>query len=238
MKPKEQPLKDDLSNYQPEIYKSPSVTVDICICRVADQQLQVLLIRRGGAPFRGCWAIPGGFVDVDAEETLEQTADRELREETNLKGITTEQLRTYGDPKRDPRKRVITVAYYALVPAAEGQTYFEHLKAGDDADEARWFNLRDLPPKLAFDHSKILWDLLERLKGKVSYSALAFQLVPEYFTWRELQEVYEVILGRDLKAGNFRRKINAQYVLAQLNRQRASGGRPAKLLKLESQREF
>lgn len=204
-------LKDDASNYDPDAYKKPSVTVDICICTIIDGDFKVLLIKRKHPPFKGDWAIPGGFVNPDDEETLEETAIRELQEETGLKDIYIEQLRTYGDPGRDPRMRIVTVVYFALV----AHSLFESqiIKADDDACDVGWFSMMRLP-KLGFDHDIILNDLLIRLRGKISYTDIAFSLLPPKFTWAELQRVYEIILGRSLLAPNFRRKIRSMYNLS------------------------
>jgi 8-oxo-dGTP diphosphatase len=230
-------LKDDLSNYDENSYKKPSVTVDICICTIVDKSLKILLIKRKFPPFRDCWAIPGGFLDLNLNETLEEAAARELREETSLENIYVEQLKTYGDPGRDPRTGVVTVAYFALVP------WTDSLKTGvearDDAKEYQWFDLRWLPHDLAFDHAKILSDLLNRLIGKLAYSPIAFSLLPKKFTWTELQSIYEVILGRKLIAPNFRRKIKSLYNIKEsLNFQRANRpGRPPTYLVLGKKKE-
>jgi 8-oxo-dGTP diphosphatase len=218
-------LKDDVSNYDKNAYEKPSVTVDVCICRFHEGEVQVLLIKRKHPPFRNLWAIPGGFLQIEAKESLESTAARELEEETGLRGMYLEQLKSYGDPDRDPRMRVVTVAYFALLrmSALAKQT----IQAADDAKEAGWFSLRMLP-KLAFDHETILGDLLTRLVGKIGYTPIAFHLMEESFTWAELQEVYEFILGKKITAPNFRRKIQSIYKLEPTQRQRNHGpGRPA-----------
>jgi len=232
-------LKDDVSNYDSSAYKSPSVTVDICICAIFNNEIQVILIKRKFPPFRGHWAIPGGFVNVEDNEDLETTALRELNEETGLKDIYLEQLKTYGDPYRDSRKRIITVAHFALIPYGKlkGQT----IKADDDAREVKWFSLRKLPDELAFDHEKILSDLLERLIKKLSNTPIAFNLLPKKFTWSQLQNVYEIILGRKLVASNFRRKIKSMYKIKELNdKQKVKGrvGRPSVYLMFEKVKEL
>jgi 8-oxo-dGTP diphosphatase len=203
-------LKEDLSNYNSDAYEKPSITVDVCICTIKNNQLEVLVIKRKHPPFKGEWAIPGGFLEPSKNETLEETAARELREETNLKNIYTEQLKTYGDPGRDPRTRVVTVVYFALLPYSVLKNRI--IEARDDAEDYKWVPLRKLP-KLAFDHKKILKDLLIRLMGKINYTNIAFSLLPKYFTWAELQKVFEIILGRSLTAPNFRRKIEALHHL-------------------------
>lgn len=217
--------------YNSEIYKKPSLTCDICICTIIDNELKILLIKRRDDPFKDCWAIPGGFLDVDKDETLDSAAYRELKEETSVEGIYLEQLKTYGDQHRDPRLRVITVAYFALLPIDK----IGNVQAGDDAKEAKWFSLSALPD-LAFDHAIILTDLKNRLAGKISYTPIAFSLLPKYFTWNILQNVYEAVLGKKLLKANFRRKIKSQYLLAFIDKTIRIGkitGRPSMLIKYE-----
>lgn len=215
--------KNFLKTYNPDKYQKPSVTCDMIICTVMDGKLKVLLIKRAHPPYRGSWAIPGGFIQVELKETLEQAAARELQEETGLTGIRVEQLKTYGDPKRDPRMRVITVAYYALVPFDQIDGM---VRAGDDAAEAVWFDMENLP-KLAFDHDGILSDALMRIRARIQYVNIAFSLVPKAFTWAELQSVYEAVLGRSLVASNFRRYIKRMWVLQPVGREKNKIGRPS-----------
>ena len=230
-------LKNDLSNYNSGAYKKPSVTVDIVICSIINNDLMVLLIKRKNPPFKDYWAIPGGFVDIDRKETLEQTAQRELQEETNLKNIYLEQLKSYGDPDRDPRMRIITVAYFALIPWNEFSD--QTIQAGDDAKDTCWFSIRNLPKDLAFDHVMILNDALNRLIGKISYSPIAFNFLPKKFTWTELQNVYEIVLGEKLITSNFRRKICSLYQITELKarKQMKKQGRPATYLIFEKVKE-
>lgn len=232
-------LLDDLSNYDAEAYDRPSVTVDICICTIKDGDLKVLLIKRKHPPFRNFWAIPGGFVDVKANETLQETAERELREETSAENVYLEQLKTYGDPGRDPRMRVVTVAYFALIP--ETQLQDQNICPGSDAKETGWFSLRDLPVygQLAFDHKEILSDLLTRLEGKISYTPIAFSLVPKRFTWAQLQQVYEIVLGKKLSRANLRRKVRSMYRIRELKSKRlGKRGRPSVYLRYEGMKNF
>jgi len=198
-----------------------SVTVDIVLFTIREGKLQVLLVKRKIEPFRGRMAIPGGFVLDD--ESLEEAAWRELREETGVGHVYLEQLYTFGDPDRDPRGRVVTVAYYALV-ASDNLA----LMAGTDAAEASWFAV-DALPSLAFDHQRILNYALERLRNKLEYTTVGFQLLPEKFTLPELQRVYEAILGRDLDKRNFRRKIDQLGIITPLEEWRATGRKPAQL---------
>ena len=228
----EEELKDDLSNYKKEIYEKPSVTVDTCICRFSEDQVKVLLIKRKKPPFLDMWALPGGFLNVKTDEDLDVTLDaaslRELKEETGIRRLPVHQLKTYGDVNRDPRMRVVTVAYFAIV--TDQAIKKEKIEAADDAKEVAWFNLHDLP-KLAFDHKKILKDLLERIQGRIQYTDMAFNFLPKTFTWSQLQKVYEVVLGRELITPNFRRKIKNTYDIVELDTKNVpSLGRPSKFL--------
>jgi 8-oxo-dGTP diphosphatase len=186
-------------------YPRPALTVDCVVFGLDEGDLKVLLIQRGKAPYRGRWALPGGFVNMD--EKLETAALRELSEETGLGGLFLEQLYTFGDPGRDPRGRTISVAYYALVALA-GRT----IAAADDAKKAAWFAVSDLP-SLAFDHQRILEVAVARLKAKVRYQPIGFELLPARFTLSQLQHLYETILDRKLDKRNFRKKILGMDVL-------------------------
>jgi 8-oxo-dGTP diphosphatase len=204
-------------------YERPSVTVDVVIFSILDEQLKVLLIKRKVWPYESMWAIPGGFVEM--AESLDDAAYRELAEETNVTAeqVYLEQLYTFGEPARDPRTRVITVAYFALVSADKVNP-----QAADDAEDVCWFSVYDLP-KLAFDHTEILDYALTRLRYKLEYSAVGFQLLPEKFTLRELQDAYEIILGTKLDKGNFRSKLRKTQVVEKVDGYRDTGGRPARL---------
>ena len=201
-------------------YHYPAITVDVVIFTLRDDDLQVLLIQRKIPPFEGRWAIPGGF--VEASESLEVAARRELQEETGVRDVYLEQLYTFGDPKRDPRGRVVTVAYLALAPAPLV------VQAGSDAADARWWSVAKLP-KLAFDHTQILQYALKRLRYKLEYSAVGFQLLPPTFTLTEIQKAYETVLGETLDKRNFRRRILEADILEETGVAGESRGRPAKL---------
>jgi 8-oxo-dGTP diphosphatase len=190
--------------------------------------LHVLLIRRGIAPYEGQYAIPGGFIHEN--ESLQDAALRELYEESGVRDVFLEQLYTFGDPGRDPRGRVITVAYYALI--ASGQ---RPLAAGTDAAEARWFSMDELP-ELAFDHRRILDYAMERLRNKLEYTTVGFQLLPKKFTLSELQTVYEAILGRRLDKRNFRRKVTLLRILKPLREWQQTGRKPARLYRFTAAR--
>ncbi len=204
------------------------MTVDIVIFTLREGSLQVLLVKRGVPPFEGQYAIPGGFIRGD--ESLEEAALRELHEETGLRNVFLEQLYTFGDPKRDPRGRVITVAYYALIASDKLS-----LVAGADAAEAQWFPASSVPP-LAFDHKSILDYALERLRNKLEYTTVGFQLLAEKFTLGELQAVYEAILGRPLDKRNFRRKLALLGILKPLREWRRTGRKPAQLFRFAAPR--
>lgn len=197
------------------------VAVDIVIFTVQSGDLRVLLVKRGILPFRGMFAIPGGFVLEN--ESLDQAALRELKEETGVADVYLEQLYSFGDPARDPRGRVISVAYFALISADHAP-----LMAGSDAAEARWWPMRELP-ELAFDHRKILEYALLRLRNKLEYTTVGFQLLPSRFSLTELQEVYEAILDKELDKRNFRRKLALLKVLKPTREYRRGGQRPARL---------
>ncbi len=204
------------------------VTVDVVIFTIRGGALHVLLVRRAAPPFPGRHAIPGGFVHED--ESLETAARRELAEETGVRDVYLEQLYTFGDPGRDPRGRVVTVAYFALIASDETP-----LAAGTDAAEARWFPVASVPP-LAFDHRRILDYALERLRNKLEYTTVGFQLLPDKFTLVELQAVYEAILGRRLDKRNFRRKIDLLGIVRPLREERRTGRKPARLYRFSARR--
>jgi 8-oxo-dGTP diphosphatase len=182
-------------------YRHPraALTVDCVVFGIDRDDLQILLIQRGGEPFRGAWALPGGFVEMG--ETLDTAARRELLEETGMDNAYLEQLYTFSAIDRDPRERVISVAYLALVNVGD-----HSLQAATDADNAAWFSLDDLP-ELAFDHAEIVAMAHRRLRDKVGYSPIGFELLSDEFPLSALQHVYEVILERPLDKRNFRRKI-------------------------------
>jgi 8-oxo-dGTP diphosphatase len=190
-------------------YPRPAVTVDCVVFGLDDAALEVLLIQRDRPPFEGRWALPGGFVDVG--ETVEQAARRELREETGLEQVFLEQLYTFSAVDRDPRDRVISVAHYALVRRAD-----HRVVAATDARDAAWFPVAAVPP-LAFDHDSILAMALARLRGKLVYQPIGFELLPPRFTLSALQRLYEIILERPLDKRNFRKKVLGMGVLVPLD---------------------
>ena len=190
-------------------YARAALTVDCVVFGLDEEGLKVMLIQRAIAPFKGCWALPGGFVHVC--ESLDNAARRELREETGLKDVFLEQLYSFGNPDRDPREHVVSVAYYALT-SLEGH----EVKADTDAENAAWFCVDDLP-ELAFDHEDIFEVALERLRGKLRYQPIGFELLPEKFTLTQLQKLYENILEKQMDKRNFRKKILKLGVLKDTN---------------------
>ena len=207
------------------------VTVDVVAFAINQDVLEVLLIKRKYDPFRNSWALPGGFI-TNNDKTLEFAAKRELEEETNVSNVYLEQLYTFGDCDRDPRGRTVTVAYLALLRANEVE-----LKAATDASGVSWWPVDSLP-ELAFDHALILNSALERIKYKIEYSPCIFSLLPEMFSLRELQNAYEVILGREIDNRSFRKKFLSTGVLIDRNKlSRGKSHRPARLYSF-SESEF
>ncbi len=206
-------------------YPHPAVTVDVAIFSVIDDSLRILLIERKNPPHQGMWALPGGFVDID--ESLKHAAWRELREETGINAAYLEQFYTFGHPRRDPRERVITVAYLALLPPDKLT-----LEAGSDAERADWFDVTALPP-LAFDHPKIIARALHRLNEKIDDSSVVFELLPETFTLPEFRRAIELIRGEDLDRRNFRKRMLKQGLIEPTGEVARRGAhRPAKLYRL------
>ncbi len=208
-------------------YPHPAVTTDIIIFTIRQDELKVLLIKRALPPHKGAWALPGGFIEM--EESLEEGARRELQEETGVSAAYLEQLYTFGQPARDPRERVITVAYYALIPSDELEP-----KAASDAESVSWFGMKELPD-LAFDHQEILKMAHQRLTAKLEYSTIAFQFMPKNFTLSELQHVYEFVLRKPIDKRNFRKHILSLNLIKDTGKERKAGAhRPAKLYRAKN----
>lgn len=188
-------------------YPHPAVTTDCVIFGFDGERLNVLLIERGIEPYKGCWALPGGFIGMD--QTAEESAMRELREETGLKDAYIRQFHTFSTVNRDPRERVLTIAYYALVRLQE-------VKGGDDAASAQWFPI-DATPGLAFDHQEILDMAKETLRKQIHFEPIGFELLPEKFSMKQLQELYEAILGVKFDRRNFYNKMLHIGVLTPLD---------------------
>jgi len=203
-------------------YPHPAVTVDVVVFTADEGALEVLLIKRGEWPHTGKWALPGGFVEID--ESLKRAAWRELREETSVQAGYLEQLGAFGHPDRDPRERVITVAYIALVP-------FDRLRfeAGSDAADAKLFAIDELP-ELAFDHRKILRRAKERLRDKLDIADIVRQLMPDRFTLSELQRTHEAISNTESDKRNFRKKLKTLEIVEATGENKEGGAhRPARL---------
>ena len=188
-------------------YPHPAVTTDCVIFGFDGMKLNVLLIERGVDPYKGRWAFPGGFLNMD--ESADEGARRELKEETNLSAAYVEQFGTFSDPNRDPRERVITIAYFALVK-------LQDVKGGDDAAKAQWFPM-DQIPQLAFDHDRILRKAMDCLRERIHFKPVGFDLLPEKFTLKQLQMLYEAILGVNFDRRNFSKKMLHSELLTPLD---------------------
>ena len=206
-------------------FPKPSVTVDIIIFTIKENELKVLLVKRKINPFKDKWAIPGGFVGI--KESLEDAAKRELEEETGVKDVYLEQLYTFGEPERDPRGRVITVAYMALINSEEIR-----LKASTDVSEAKWFPIKKIP-QLAFDHKKIFDYSLKRLKWKFEYTTVAFSLLPKKFTISQIQKIYEIVFNKKFDKRNFVKKILFLDILKEEEIKKDVSHRPPRLYSLK-----
>jgi 8-oxo-dGTP diphosphatase len=209
-------------------YLKPAVTVDLVIFTVQGPELQVLLIKRRDAPFEGAWALPGGFVRIN--ESLDEAAKRLLREKVGVADVYLEQLYTFGHPGRDPRGRVITVAYFALVDAGKLRLAPER-----GVEDIQWHSMFALPGNLAFDHKTILEYALTRLQYKLEYTTVGFQLLPKEFTLTDLQQIYQAVLRRQLDKRNFRKSVMGLRLIEPLQKRRRDGAhRPARLYRFKS----
>ncbi len=229
-----------LEKYRPGDYPRPSVTVDLVVMTIIENDLRLLLVKRNEHPFKGSWALPGGFVRVGESATaqgedVEAAARRELTEETSLSAddVYLEQLFTFGKANRDPRMRVVSVAYYALVRPDLAPL----VKPGGDAVEAEWASVRELSKReLAFDHQEIIDTAIERIRGKLEYSDIAFDLVPITFTIPELRHAFGVVLDKVMDPGNFRRKFNGMLAAGFIEKapgKRQTASKPASVFKFK-----
>ncbi|MDQ1086952.1 MULTISPECIES: NrtR DNA-binding winged helix domain-containing protein [unclassified Siphonobacter] len=212
-------------------YPDPTIrlTVDAVVFGYHSEQLHVLLIRRKYEPFINQWALPGGF--VTEQESLEQAVERELSEETGLTISYLEQLFSFGNPQRDPRFRVVSVAYMAIIRSGNHE-----LRASTDAIDAQWFDVNQLP-SLAFDHAQILEKAIQRLRSKLRYQPIGFDLLPEKFLFGELEKLYSIILNQPLDRRNFRKKMLSFGILEELSNKVSEGrGRPASLYRFDTTR--
>lgn len=206
------------------------LTTNIVVFSLRDEQLKLLLVRRRNPPFQGCWSLPGGVVGED--EDIEANAMRKLEEGTGVSGVYLEQLYTFGAPERDPRERVVSIAYYALVPSERLL-----LKTDEHGEDVGWFALGALP-ELAFDHGEMVETAHQRLAAKLEYSTIAFQFMPERFTLSELQNVYQIILDCELDKRNFRKRMLAMDQIRQTSEMRKNGShRPARLYRVNDPHE-
>ena len=204
--------------------KTHEVTVDIVIFTIKNNDFQILLIQRGQEPFKDDWAIPGGFIRLS--ENLDEAAKRVLYEKTSVKNVYLEQLYTFGEPERYPNSRVITVGYIALIRSDDLELTSEE---GLNIQQINWHSVYNIP-KLAFDHSDIMSYALKRLKARLEYTPIAFQLLPEKFTLTELQKIYELILDKELDKRNFRKRMISLGMLKEYNEfTKESSKRPARL---------
>jgi 8-oxo-dGTP diphosphatase len=216
----------------PPNLKRPLVTVDVAIFAVLDGALQTLLVRRpsgAGEPFPGAWALPGGFVDVDQDASLEACALRKLREKTGVRTPYLEQLGSWGNGKRDPRGWSATHVYFALIAGADVT-----LEKGGNADAVAWKPIdgNGVAERLAFDHAKLLAAALERLRGKVEYTSLPAYLLPASFTLAQLQSAYEIVLGRALDKSAFRTRVLSAGLVEETGQFLTGANRPAALYRL------
>jgi 8-oxo-dGTP diphosphatase len=212
--------KNDIHQYQ-----KPSVTIDVVIFTIQNDNLKALLVKRNLEPFKSKWALPGGFVRID--ESLEEAAKRELKEETGVKNVYLEQLFSFGEPQRDPRGRVITITYIALINSENID-----LKASTDVSEAKWFSIENTP-LLAFDHKKILNYALQRLKWKFEYTTVAFSLLPKKFPISEIRRIYEIVFNKKFDKRNFNKKILSLDILKEEGINKNVAHRPPMLYSLK-----
>lgn len=208
------------------------VAVDAIVFGYSKQDgVSVLLIQRKYDPFKGSWAIPGGFVLEN--ESLEEAVERELFEETGIKVNYLEQLYTFGEPGRDPRQRIISVAYFGLVKTSQ----YQELKASTDAENAKWFSIKRLP-QLAFDHKEILSVAINRLRAKISYQPIGFELLDRKFPFSDLEKLYTALLDRDINRRNFSKKILSFDFLEETGEvtKPEGKGRPSKIYQFNQKR--
>lgn len=207
------------------------LSVDAVVFGYEAETISILLVKRKYEPFKGKWAIPGGFVLNN--ESLEEAVQRELMEETGIHINYLEQLYTFGNPERDPRNRVVSVAYFGLIKPSTFK-----IVADTDAEEVQWFKITDLP-SLSFDHADILKLAINRLQGKMTYEPIGFELLDEKFPFSDLEKLYSTLLGRPVDRRNFRKKILSLNILDELDEKFSRGsGRPANLFKFNSKRYF
>ena len=212
-------------------FQQPLVTVDIVIFTLRDSELHVLLMKRGAAPFRGVWSLPGGYIHPQDDKDLDAAARRILREKTGIETPYIEQLAAFGSPDRDPRGWTATFAYFALI----GSDTLS-LKEGANAEQVQWWPIeeRRVDPPLAFDHARVLETAIKRLRNKVEYTTLPVHLLPAKFTLPDLQRVYEQVLGREIDKSAFRKRIaEADFVEPIRGEFRPASNRPAQIYRVK-----
>ncbi len=222
--------KDFLRHYDPSVFASPITSVDTVIFTVIEGYLHVLTVKREEHPFKDCWALVGGFIDIHKDIDLEATAKRKLEEKTGVQTPYLEQFGTIGNKTRDPRGWSVTTVYFALIP-----NHTIELRPGKGAVDIKWSKVHEgnITEKLAFDHSELLFQCAERLRSKVLYTSLPIHLMPDDFTLGELQKVYEMILGKKIDHKSFRRRILSADILTETGKMRHEGKRPAHLYRLK-----
>ncbi len=220
-----------LQNYNVHDYQVPLTTVDMSIFTVREGTLQVLLVKRAEHPALGQWALPGGFIDIENDPTLDYTAKRKLKEKTGVDTPYLEQVATFGSATRDPRHWSVTVAYFALINSSSIQ-----LKKSVSSEEVVWVPVKEVVNNysLAFDHQHILNACYQRLQGKVQYTSLPIHLVPDSFTLTELQATFEIILEKKVEKKSFRRRILDANIIEETGEMRVGSSRPAKLYRLKN----
>lgn len=216
-----------LNSYNPNDFARPNLSVDAIIFTIIDQELQVLLIKRDNHPFKDYWSLVGGYVDLEQDQDIDATAKRKLKEKTGVDTPYLEQLGAFGDNKRDPRYWSATISYFALIPSNNIK-----LSIGNGASDIKWSKVKEgkVAEELAFDHELILKQCAARLRNKVLYTSLPIFLMPEEFTLRELQSVYETIIDQKIDSKSFRRRIIGANILEETGElTKQSEGRPAQL---------
>ncbi|MCO7226736.1 NUDIX domain-containing protein [Pleionea sp. CnH1-48] len=223
-----------LASYNIHDYDIPLTSVDMAIFTLHDEQVHVLLVKRAQHPALGQWALPGGFIDISSDKTLEQTAQRKLKEKTGVDTPYLEQVATTGNHHRDPRGWSVTVSYFALIAHNEFQ-----LQKDASSDQVVWVPVDDVSSTytLAFDHQEILQQCYERLRNKVQYTSLPVNLLPQEFTLTELQKTFEIILGKSVEKKSFRRRLLDADILEETGSTRKGSNRPAKLYRVKPEGE-
>lgn len=226
---------DFLKLYDPDAFDRPNASVDTAIFTVIGDTLHVLLVKRKHHPYQGKWSLVGGFIDLNADASLEDTAKRKLHEKTGVKTPYLEQWGTIGNKTRDPRYWSITTVYFALIPEKGVQ-----LRAGEGATDIKWAKVSKdgrVKDDLAFDHAHILKECHTRLRQKVLYTSLPLFLMEKTFTLVELQKIYETLIGDNVETKSFRRRILSANLVKETGEMRESGRRPAKLYELVKRKE-